>query len=126
MFYVILMLFNKIINVKQSYEIVQFCNLINYKFTKFTMFTSLHVCKIVNRAQLTIKMLQNLQLYNVRSTWCKLQLQCQCQFKKKFRFTMYFKSMETMSMYQLIRHGIYKFHSSDQWVIGMHVSIIRS
>ena len=79
MFYVILILFNKIINVEQSYEIVQFCNLINYKFTNFTMFTkftSLHVCKIVNRTQLTIKMLQNLQLYNVRSTRCKLQLQC--------------------------------------------------
>ena len=76
MFYVILMLFNKIINVEQSYEIVQFCNLINYKFTKFTKFTSLHVCKIVNRTQLTIKMLQNLQLYNVRSTRHKLQLQC--------------------------------------------------
>ena len=76
MFYVILMLFNKIINVEQSYEIVQFCNLINYKFTKFTMFTSLHVCKIVNRTQLTIKMLQNLQLNNVRSTRQKLQLQC--------------------------------------------------
>ena len=54
MFYVILMFLNKIINVEQSYEIVQFCNLINYKFTKFTMFTSLHVCKIVNRTQLTI------------------------------------------------------------------------
>ena len=79
MFYVILMLFNNIINVEQSYEIVQFCNLINYKFTNFTMFTkftSLHVCKIVNRTQHTIKMLQNLQLYNVRSTRCKLQLQC--------------------------------------------------
>ena len=71
MFYVILMLFKKIINLEQSYEIVQFFNLINYKFTKFTMFTkftSLHVCKIVNRMKLTIKMLQNLQLYNVRST----------------------------------------------------------
>ena len=48
------MLFLTIINVLQSYEIVQFSNLINYKFTKFTMFTSLHVCKIVNRTQLTI------------------------------------------------------------------------
>ena len=79
MFDVILILFDKIINVEQSYEIVHFCNLINYKFTKFTMFTkftSLHVCKIVNRTQLTIKMLQNLQLYNVRSTRTKLQLQC--------------------------------------------------
>ena len=76
MFYVILMLFNKIINVEQSYEIVQFFNLINYKFTMFTKFTSLHVCKIVTRTQLTIKMLQILQLYNVRSTRCKLQLQC--------------------------------------------------
>ena len=57
MFYVILMLFNNIINVEQSYENVQFCNLINYKFTKFTMFTkftSLNVCKIVNQTQLTI------------------------------------------------------------------------
>ena len=51
-----------IINVLQSYEIVQFCNLINYKFTKFTMFTSLHVCnftylqvcKIFNQKKLTI------------------------------------------------------------------------
>ena len=71
------MLFNKIINVEQSYKIVQFCNLINYKFTKFR---SLHVCKSVNRTQLTIKMLQNLQLYNVRSTRCKLQLQCKIWF----------------------------------------------
>ena len=29
----------KVIYVLQSYEIVQFSNLINYKFTKFTMFT---------------------------------------------------------------------------------------
>ena len=51
------MLFLTMVNFLQSYEIVQFSYLINYKFTKFTMFTkftSLHVCKIVNRTQLTI------------------------------------------------------------------------
>ena len=72
-------------NILQSYEIVQFCNLINYEFTKFTMFTkftSLHVCKIVNRMQLTVfnitynHNVTKFQLYNVRSTRSKLQLQC--------------------------------------------------
>ena len=57
------MLFLTIINVLQSYEIVQFSNLINYKFTKFTMFTSLHVCKIVTQTKLTILNITN--NYNV-------------------------------------------------------------
>ena len=88
------MLFLTIINVLQSYEIVQFSNLINYKFTKFTMFikfTSLHVCKIVDRTQLTIFNIA----YNYNVT----------KFTTS-QFKIYLRGMSTMSMYQLICHGI--------------------